>query len=75
MTQLQWMTSSLGSDEDSLSMDLSGLASHLVTCDAGRGAVASLMGVGQAIKHFLAQRFVTTLLALVPLIIVAYLVS
>jgi len=75
VTQLRWRTSSMGDDADTLPMELSELASHLARCDADRGAMASLTGACQAINRFLAPRFVTTLLAIVPLIVVAYLVS
>ena len=65
----------MGGDADTLPMELSDLASHLARCDADRSAIASLAGACQAINRFLAPRFVTTLFAIVSLIVVAYLVS
>ena len=75
MTHPRWRTSSMSGDVDTLPMELSDLARHLARCDADRGALSSLAGVYQAINRFLAPRFVTTLFAIVPLIVVAYLFS
>lgn len=56
-----WSTSSFGGEADTLARELSELVGHLQACKAAHGRLFALHCGAEALHHFVASRFVTTL--------------
>lgn len=63
-----WSTASHGSSTDTSPMELSDLGEHLDQCKGSRGHLFALHCAMEAASHFVASRFVTTLLVIALLI-------
>jgi hypothetical protein len=63
-----WSTASFGDAASTLPMELSALGAHLDLCRGSRGSVFALRCFAEALKGFVAARFVTTLVLVALLI-------
>jgi len=66
--ELQWSTSSFGQSVDTSPADLEALGQHHEQCAMQRGRMFALRCRTDAVGHFLAARFVTTVLVAAALV-------
>jgi hypothetical protein len=66
-----WSTSSFGGNTDTSPMDLLSLGDHLGTCRSQHGHLFVLHCMAEALRGFMAARFMTTLIGLVLLVVAA----
>ncbi|MEO8921970.1 MAG: hypothetical protein ABI330_03940 [Caldimonas sp.] len=58
-----WATASISDAADTSPMELSALGAHVDRCNGSRGRMFGLHCVADAVRSFIAPRFVTTLIA------------
>ena len=69
-----WSTASFGASAEISQMELSTLGAHLTVCKSSNGRLPAMQYVAQTLHGFVATRFVTTLVVLTLLLVVASLV-
>lgn len=68
-----WSTASFGETADTSAGELTGLSEHLASCQGARGRWFTLQCAAEAANRFIAARFVTTLLVVAAVIVLALL--
>ncbi len=64
-----WSTASFGDPAHTSPMELEALGAHLDLCKASRGRLFVARSIAETLNRYVAPRFVTTLLAVVALLI------